>query len=131
MAQSPGSSATRGTVNILNFLVAHSGMMERVCLEANDSDHDVPALKQFRRNHHWLRGIYLIHDGGPSHTEQITKDYLAACDGWWRLCLTPARASWLDQVELLTHAFGLRCLKRGSWSSREDYIAHVMPSWLD
>jgi hypothetical protein len=118
-----------GTVNILNFLIVHSGKMETVCLEANDADHYVPALKQFRRNHRWLRGIYLIHDGGPSHTGQTTKDYLAACHGWWHPRLTPARASWLDQAELLNHAFDLRYLKRGSWASREAFIDHVMSSW--
>ena len=124
-----------GTVNILNFLIVHSGKMETVCLEANDSDHYVPALKQFRRNHRRLRGIYLVHDGGPSHTGQITKDYLAASHGWWRPRLTPARASWLDQAELLNHAFGLRYLKRGSWKSREALhrscdvvVAGVQPS---
>ena len=118
-----------GTVNILNFLIVHSAKMETVCLEANDSDHYVPALKQFRRDHRWLRGIYLIHDGGPSHTGQITRDDLAAGHGWWRPRLTPARASWLDQAELLNHAFDLRYLKRGSWESRAAYFGHVMSSW--
>ena len=118
-----------GTVNILNFLIVHSGKMEAVCLEANDADHYVPALKQFRRHHRWLRGIYLVHDGGPSHTGQTTKDYFAASHGWWRPRLTPARASWLDQAELLNHAFDLRYLKRGSWASREAFIDHVMASW--
>jgi DDE superfamily endonuclease len=118
-----------GTVNILNFLIVHSGKMETFCLEANDSDHYITALKQFRRNHRWLRGIYLVHDGGPSHTGQITKDYLAAGQGWWRPQLTPARASWLDQAELLNHAFSRRYLKRGSWESREAFINHVMSSW--
>ena len=33
-----------GTVNILNFLVVHTGEMEAVCLEANDADHYVPSL---------------------------------------------------------------------------------------
>jgi hypothetical protein len=118
-----------GTVNILNSLIVHSGKMETVCLEANDADHYVPALQQFRRHHHWLRGIYLIHDGGPSHTGRTTKEYLAGCGDWWRTCLTPARASWLDQAELLNHAFDRRYLKRGSWASREAFIAHVMASW--
>ena len=118
-----------GTVNLLNFLIVHSGKMETVCLEANDADPYVAALKQFRRDHRWLRGIYLIHDGGPSHTGQITQDYRAACHGWWHPCSTPARASWLDQAELLNHAFDLRYLKRGSWASREAFIAHVMSSW--
>ena len=111
-----------GTVNILNFLVVHTGEMEAVCLEANDADHYVPALKQFRRNHRRLRGIYLVHDGGPSHISQTTRDYFATCHGWWRPRLTPARASWLDQAELLNHAFDLRYLKRGSWKSRTAYI---------
>jgi hypothetical protein len=118
-----------GTVNILNFLIVHTGKMETVCLEANDADHYVPALKQFRRDHRWLRGVYLVHDGGPSHIGQTTLDYFAASHGWWRPRLTPARASWLDQAELLNHAFDVRYLKRGSWPSRAAYIAHVMASW--
>jgi hypothetical protein len=118
-----------GTVNILNFLVVHTGKMEALCLEANDADHYVAALKHFRRSHRWLDGIYLVHDGGPSHIGQTTTDYFAACHGWWRPRLTPARASWLDQGELLNHAFNGRYLVRGSWSSREEYIAHVNLAW--
>jgi DDE superfamily endonuclease len=120
-----------GTVNILTFLVVHTGQMEAVCLEANDADHYIPALKQFRRNHRHLRGIYLVHDGGSSHVSQTTREYFASCDGWWRPRLTPARASWLDQAELLNHAFDLRYLKRGSWASRTEYIDHVMSSWME
>jgi hypothetical protein len=118
-----------GTVNILTFLVVHTGEMAAVCLEANDADHYVPALKQFRRSHRRLRGIYLIQDGGPSHISHTTREYFAACRGWWRPRLTPAHASWLDQAELLNHAFDLRYLKRGSWESRTAYIDHVMSSW--
>ena len=97
-----------GTVHILNFLVVHTGKMEALCLEANDSDHYVAALRHFRSRHHGLKGVYLVHDGGASHIGQITRDYLATCHGWWRPRLTPARASWLDQAELLNHAFDLR-----------------------
>ncbi len=118
-----------GTVNILNFLVVHTGKMEAICLEANDANHYLQALRHFRRSHRWLQGIYLVHDGGPSHTAHTTKDYFATSHGWWRSRLTPAHASWLDQAELLNHAFDLRYLKRGSWASREDYIDHVMSSW--
>ena len=118
-----------GTVNILNFLVVHSGKMEALCLEANDADHYVAALRHFRRRHHGLKGIYLVHDGGPSHIGQTTEDYFAACHGWWRPGLTPARASWLDQAELLNHAFDHHYLKRGSWPNRAAYIDHVMSSW--
>jgi DDE superfamily endonuclease len=118
-----------GTVNILNLLVLHTGKMEALCLETNDADHYVAALRHFRRRHRGLKGIYLVHDGGPSHTGQTTRDYFAACQGWWRPRLTPARASWLDQAELLNHAFGRRYLKRGSWPSRAAYIDHVRLSW--
>jgi DDE superfamily endonuclease len=118
-----------GTVNILNFLVVHSGKMEALCLEANDADHYVAALRHFRRRHHGLKGIYLVHDGGPSHIGQTTEDYFSACHGWWRPGLTPARASWLDQAELLNHAFDHHYLKRGSWPNRAAYIDHVMSSW--
>ena len=46
-----------GTVNILNVLIVHTGKMEAFCLAANDADHYVQALKQFRRTHHRLRGV--------------------------------------------------------------------------
>ena len=118
-----------GTVNILTFLIVHSGAMEAVCLEANDAEHYVPALEGFRTEHRKLRGAFLVHDGGPSHVASRTGDYFAECDGWWRPRLTPVHASWLNQGELLNHAFGHRYLKRGSWASREEYIAHVEASW--
>ncbi len=68
------------------------------------------------------------HDGGASHIAAKTADYFAECGGWWRPRFTPAHASWLNQGELLNHAFGCRYLERGSWSSREEYIAHVAAS---
>jgi hypothetical protein len=105
------------------------GEMALTCLGANDADHYIPALEDFRRAHRTLRGIFLVHDGGPSHTAGKTTDYFAGCRGWWRPRLTPAHASWLNQAELLNNAFGHRYLKRGSWSSREEYITHVESSW--
>jgi len=107
-----------GTVHILTFLVVHTGEMEAVCLEANDAEHYIPELERFRRAQRRLRGIFLIHDGGPSPTAAKTASYLSSCDGWWRPRLTPAHASWLNQGELLNHAFGYHYLQRGSWSSR-------------
>jgi hypothetical protein len=118
-----------GTVNLLTFLVVHTGEMALACLDANDADHDIPALEDFHRTHRKLRGIFLVHDGGPSHTAGKTTDYFAGSRGWWRPRLTPAQASWLNQGELLNNAFGHRYLKRGSWSSREEYLAHVEASW--
>ncbi|HKG94437.1 MAG TPA: transposase [Gemmatimonadaceae bacterium] len=120
-----------GTVNVLTFLVIHTGRMDAVCLEANDAAHYIPALERFRRqqgrSHREVRGMFLLHDGGPSHTARLTRDYLAA-DDWWRPRLTPAHASWLNQAELLNNAFDRRYLRRGSWESPDAYATHVRAS---
>jgi hypothetical protein len=118
-----------GTVNLLALLVVHTGRMRAVVLEQNSAANYIPALEQFRHRHRWLRGVYLIHDNGSSHIAGATADYFEACRGWWRPRRTPVRASWLDQAELLIHAFGDRYLKRGSWGNREEFIQHVMDSW--
>jgi hypothetical protein len=118
-----------GTVNLLLFLVVHTGRMELSVLGANDAAHYTQALRLFRRRHRRLKGVFLVHDGGPSHIAAATTDYLASCDGWWRARLTPAHASWLNQAELLVNAFGGRYLKRGSWSRRDEFIDHVSTSW--
>src|SRR5262249_43366251 len=73
-----------GTVNLLLFLVVHTGEMEVTALGANDAAHYIPALRDFRRRHRGLKGVFLIHDGGPSHIAQATSDYLEGCAGWWR-----------------------------------------------
>ena len=39
-----------------------------------------------------------------------------------------AHASWLNQAELLVAAFEYHYLKRASWGSREEFIAHVLAS---
>jgi hypothetical protein len=118
-----------GTVNLLAFLIVHSGRMEAACVERKDAAHYIAELAKFRRRHRHLRGAYLIHDGDPSHTAAATADYLAGSGGWWRSRLTPVHASWLDQAELLLDAFAYRYLKRASWCGREEYIAHVNASW--
>lgn len=118
-----------GTVCLLTFLIVHTGQMEACSLEANDADHYIPALERFQREHAQLRGVYLVQDGGASHTAAKTTAYLASGRGWWRPRLTPAHASWLNQAELLNHAFAYRYLDRGSWKSRAEYLAHVEASW--
>ena len=118
-----------GTVNILNFLIVHSGLMEATCIETKDAMHYIEELKRFRSRHHHLRGVYLIHDGDPSHTARLTQQYLRSCRGWWRPRFTPAHASWLDQAEILNNAFGYHYLRRGSWRNREEFIAHIATSW--
>jgi hypothetical protein len=118
-----------GTVNLLLFLVAHTGRMELTALGANDAAHYIPALRGFRRRHRGLKGAFLLHDGGASHIAGETGDYLGGCAGWWRPRLTPAHASWLNQAEMLIKAFRGRYLKRGSWGTREEMLGHVLASW--
>jgi hypothetical protein len=117
-----------GTVNLLNFLVVHSGRMETAVVERKDADHYVRELRAFRRRHRRLRGVFLVHDGDPGHTAADTESYLNGCDGWWRPRVTPAHASWLNQAELLNRAFAPRYLRRGSWRDRQAFIDHVLAS---
>jgi hypothetical protein len=79
----------------------------------NDAAHYIPALRDFRRRHRRLKGVFLIHDGGASHIAGATADYLNGCEGWWRPRLTPAHASWLNQAEMLVKAFGGRYFNSG------------------
>ena len=52
-----------GTVNMLVFLVVHSGLMELAFLAKNDAEHYLPELGLFRKHHRELRGVFLIQDG--------------------------------------------------------------------
>lgn len=118
-----------GTVNLLVFLVVHSGLMEAVFLAKNDSAHYVPELALFRKQHRELRGVFLIQDGGASHIGAETRRYFAKSRGWWKPRYTPANASWLNQAEILIHAFKHYYLKRASWKSPEEFKTHVLASW--
>jgi hypothetical protein len=115
-----------GTVNLLLFLVVHTGQMEVAVEATKDAEHYLRALRAFRRRHRHLKGVFLIQDGDPSHTAGDTQEYWAGCRGWWRPRFTPAHASWLNQAELLVGAFGYHYLKRGSWGNREGFIEHVL-----
>jgi transposase len=118
-----------GTVNMLVFLVVHSGMMELTFLAKNDAEHYLPELELFHRHHKELQGIFLIQDGGSSHIAGSTQTYLAGSPGWWRPRYTPANASWLNQAEILIHAFKYYYLKRASWKSQAEFKTHVSASW--
>lgn len=118
-----------GTVNVLVFLIVHTGRMEAVCVAKKDAEHYIQALKRFRQRHRWLRGVFLIQDGDPSHTAVRTREYFRQFPWWWRPRFTPAHASWLNQAELLNNAFSDHYLKRGSWHEREEFIAHINASW--
>ncbi len=117
-----------GTVNLLLFLIVHTGRMEVAVEATKDADHYIRELRAFRRRHRGLKGVFLIQDGDPSHTAGDTAAYWSGCRGWWRPRFTPAHASWLNQAELLIGAFGYHYLKRDSWSSREEFIEHVLAS---
>lgn len=117
-----------GTVNLLLFLVVHTGRMEVAVEATKDAKHYVQQLRAFRRRHRALKGVFLIQDGDPSHTSGDTEAYWSGCRGWWRPRFTPAHASWLNQAELLVGAFGYRYLKRASRASREEFIEHVLAS---
>jgi transposase len=117
-----------GTVNMLLFLVVHSGLMELAFLASNDADHYLPELKLFHRHHKELRGVFLIQDGGSSHIAGSTREYFASSEGWWKPRYTPANASWLNQAEILIHVFKHYYLKRASWKSQEEFKTHVLAS---
>src|SRR5579864_9429287 len=87
-----------GTVNMLVFLVVHSGLMELAFLASNDAEHYRPELELFRRQHRELHGIFLIQDGGSSHIAASTRNYFAKSGSWWKPRYTPANASWLNQA---------------------------------
>jgi transposase len=120
--------ARHGTVNMLVFLVVHSGLMELAFLVKNDAEHYLPELELFRRQHKELRGVFLIQDGGASHIARSTRAYFARSAGWWKPRYTPANASWLNQAEILIHAFKHYYLKRASWKSQDEFKTHVLAS---
>jgi hypothetical protein len=117
-----------GTVNLLIFLVVHTGRMKAAILEADDAENLIPAPEAFRREHRRFRRVYLVQDGGCIHIDGQMADYFASCRGRWRPRLTPTHDAWLNRGEILNHAFGRRYLKPGSWASREAHIAHLMVS---
>jgi transposase len=118
-----------GTVNMLVFLVVHTGLMELVFLAKNDHEHYLAELERFHRQHKELNGLFLIQDGGASHIAAGTQKYFTKSRGWWKPRYTPANASWLNQAEILIHAFKHYYLKRASWKSQEEFKTHVLASW--
>jgi len=118
-----------GTVNMLVFLVVHTGLMELALLAQNDTEHYLPELELYRQHHKELQGVFLIQDGGASHIAERTHRYFARSHGWWKPRYTPANASWLNQAEILIHAFKHYYLKRASWKTPEEFRTHVMASW--
>ena len=120
-----------GTVNLLLFLILHTGRMEAAVVERKDAGHYVEQLRRFHGRHRGLKGVFLIQDGDPSHTSSETAAYWAECHHWWRPRFTPAHASWLNQAELLVGNFGFHYLRRGSWQDRHQFIDHAIASSLE
>ena len=91
----------------MTLLVAFNvftGMMWAGCLEANNHEHFLWALRQISRR--WARAhqIHLIMDNGSSHIDHHTREYLTSHPRF-RPLYTPTHASWLNQAELLLRAF--------------------------
>ena len=120
-----------GTVNMLVLLVVHTGLMEWVFLAKNDHEHYLPEWGPYHQHHKELHGVFLIQEGGASHRAAETQEYFTKSQGWWKPRSTPANASWLNQAEILIHAFKHYYLERGSWESQEEFKTHVMASWAE
>jgi hypothetical protein len=70
-----------GTVNLLLFLVVHTGRMEVAVEATKDAGHNILELRAFRRRHRGLKGVFLIQDGDPSHTAGETAAYWSESRG--------------------------------------------------
>jgi transposase len=117
-----------GTVNLLLFLIVHSGLMHLAFLDQNNQEHYIPELELFHRQHKELKEVFLIQDNGSSHIGAKTKRYLNAHQ-WWKPRYTPANASWLNQAEILIHSFKHYYLKRESWPSKQEFKIYTSASW--
>jgi hypothetical protein len=65
-------------------------------VDRKDTVHYIQALQRFKQRHHWLKGVFLIQDGDPSHTAGDTRNDFATTSAWWRPRFTPVHASWLN-----------------------------------
>jgi len=117
-----------GTVNFVVAMTVNDGKMHGWCLDANDSDHLCPVLAELFKSYRRVRRLHLIWDNGPSHVSETTCRFLRDYQPWLRVLFTPARASWLNQSELLLRSFGERYLKRGEWRNRGALIDHLLGS---
>ena len=131
----PGQIARRefeykrhGTVTLLVAFNVLNGVMWGCCLDANDHEQFLWALRQISKRWSCARRIHLIMDNGSSHIAHQTREYLAA-HARYRPLYTPAHASWLNQAELLLRAFTDKYLKHFESASRQHLIEHLDSSW--
>ena len=117
-----------GTVTLLVAFHVFDGMMWACCLDANDHEHFLWALRQISRRWARARRIHLIMDNGSSHIDHHTRRYLAS-QARFRPLYTPAHANWLNQAELLLRAFTDKYLKHFEAASCQHLIDHLNASW--
>lgn len=117
-----------GTTNFLVSFNVYDGQMWGCCLERNDHNHFLWAIRQIERRYRSAGRIHLIMDNGSSHIDHHTQEYLAQRPRI-RALFTPAHASWLNQAELLLRAFSDKYLDRFDCASRQGLIDHLNASW--
>lgn len=119
-----------GTVVLLVAFNVFDGLMWGCCLDANDHQHFLWALRQISQRWARARRIHLVMDNGSSHIDHHTRKYLASHPRF-RPLYTPVHASWLNQAELLLRAFTDKYLKHFESASRQHLIEHINSSWLE
>ncbi len=120
-----------GTVILLAGLTVYNGRMSAECLDQNDGDHFRPACRRFLHPYSWARRIHLVIDNGASHISEDTTAFFQDLSPRVRVLFTPVDTSWLNQGESLLEAFSERYLLRGSWSSRDEMLQHILASQVD
>ena len=120
-----------GTVNLLAGLIVYNGRMWAECLDQNDGAHFRPAVRRLLHPYGWAKRIHLIIDNGSSHISDDTTAFFHDLSPRLHVLFTPVDASWLNQAESLLEAFSERYLLRGSWSSRDLMIQHILDSQPD
>jgi hypothetical protein len=120
-----------GTVILLAGLTVYNGRMSAECLDKNDGEHFRPALRRFLHPYGWARRIHLIIDNWSSHISEDTSAFFQDLSPRVRVLFTPVDTSWLNQAESLLEAFSERYLLRGTWSSRDEMIQHILASRVD
>jgi hypothetical protein len=117
-----------GTVTLLVSLNVYDGMMWGCCLEANDHEHFLWAVRQLVRGSPRAQRLPLIMDKGSSHIAHETRTYFATPPRL-RALYTPPHASWLNQAELRLRAFSDKDLDRFDPHSRQHLMDHLNASW--
>jgi len=120
-----------GTVNLLVGLTVYNGRMWAECLDKNDGEHFRPAIRRFLHPYGWAKRIHLIMDNWSSHVSDDTSAFFRDLSPRIHVLFTPVDASWLNQAESLLEAFTERYLLRGSWSSRDLMIQHILDSDIE